>query len=223
MSGQGIVPQAISADSGDVQAAALTAKPDNPFQPAIEQVDGEALYEAQNFAVPEAQVLASPAGRRGAEAGEGAVLESGDDPQRAEGQNDEQNTLNDGIDLKWKEFTRDLFHLQNRVRKEPRWIIKHLSTQIKRFQGLKLFSHTEAEFLQLQKQGEDVEVSFFQTAEGAKAYQAAVAFLEKQRPLAPLKWNSLLYKACRDHVVDIGPKGLATSRGSDDSTPFDRI
>ena len=86
----------------------------------------------------------------------------------------QQNTMDDGIDLKWKEFSRDLFHLQNRVRKEPRWIIKHLKAQIKRFQGLKLFSHTEAEFLQLQKQGEDVEVTFYQTAEGAKAYQNAV-------------------------------------------------
>lgn len=33
----------------------------------------------------------------------------------------------------------------------------------------------------------------------------------------------MLYKASRDHVLDIGPKGMTTSRGSDDSMPFDRI
>lgn len=58
----------------------------------------------------------------------------------------QSTTLNDGIDMKWKEFTRELFHLQNKVRKEPRWIIKHFKAQVKRFQGLKLFSHTEAEY-----------------------------------------------------------------------------
>lgn len=59
--------------------------------------------------------------------------------------------------------------------------------------------------------------------EGVKAYQNAITFLEKQRPLPPLKWNSLLYKASRDHVTDIGPKGMTTSKGSDASTPFERI
>lgn len=32
-----------------------------------------------------------------------------------------------------------------------------------------------------------------------------------------------MYKACRDHVLDIGPKGLTTTRGSDSSAPTDRI
>lgn len=74
MSGQGIVPRAISVDSGDVQAAALAAKPDKQLQSAeIAQADVEALQEAQNFAVPEAQTTAAPADQSSAGAGEGAA------------------------------------------------------------------------------------------------------------------------------------------------------
>jgi len=47
--------------------------------------------------------------------------------------------------------------------------------------------------------------------------------LEKQKPLPPLEWNSLLYMACRDHTKDIGPKGLTTIKGTDGSMPTDRI
>lgn len=67
------------------------------------------------------------------------------------------------IDQKHKEFAKELFHLQNKVRKEPKWLIKHLRMQIKRFQGLKLYSHTEQEFIKLSKQKQDVTVTFVQT------------------------------------------------------------
>jgi hypothetical protein len=37
------------------------------------------------------------------------------------------------IDQKHKDFAKELFHLQNKARKEPKWAIKHLKSQIKRF------------------------------------------------------------------------------------------
>jgi len=61
------------------------------------------------------------------------------------------------------------------------------------------------------------------THEGPKAYQHALSFLEKQRPLKPIKWSDELYNACRDHAYDVGPKGMTSSRGSDGSYPTKRI
>lgn len=127
------------------------------------------------------------------------------------------------IDQKHKDFARELFQLQNKARKEPKWLIKHLKTQIKRFQGLKLYSHTEQEFIKLSKQKQAVTVTFVQTHEGQKAYQDAIGYLEKQRAMPPLKWSQQLYKACKDHAVDVGPRGITSSTGSDASQPIDRI
>ena len=74
MSGQGIVPQAISVDSGDVQPSGLIGKPEKLFQSVeIEQANEDGQQEAQNFAVPEAYAQAPPVGQSSASASEGAA------------------------------------------------------------------------------------------------------------------------------------------------------
>jgi uncharacterized protein YkwD len=37
------------------------------------------------------------------------------------------------------------------------------------------------------------------------------------------KWNEVLMMAARDHVFDIGEKGIVSSMGSNGSLPTDRI
>ena len=42
-------------------------------------------------------------------------------------------------------------------------------------------------------------------------------------PLKPLKWSEGLALAARDHCNDIGPSGVQSSVGRDQSSMFDRI
>lgn len=61
------------------------------------------------------------------------------------------------------------------------------------------------------------------TNEGASAVREAIRVLERMQPLPPFEMNNLLYKAARDHVNDIGPKGLVSHSGSDGSNMAQRI
>lgn len=83
------------------------------------------------------------------------------------------------MDQHWKKFSKGIFDLQNKVRKDPRWFITHLKKQVRRFQGLKLYSHTKEEVEKLQKENKPITLSFVHTHEGPKAYQHALSFLEK--------------------------------------------
>ena len=61
------------------------------------------------------------------------------------------------------------------------------------------------------------------TKEGKAPYLEAIAFLKKQKPVGALKNSAGLMKACRDHVLDQGPKGTTGHTGSDGSSPFVRM
>lgn len=91
------------------------------------------------------------------------------------------NIINPYIQKNWKKFATDIFDYQNQLRKDPKHIIPHLDKVMKRFKGLKLYNEEGT--------------SFMTTKEGAKAYQDAIAFLRKQKPMAPLKWNDDLSMA----------------------------
>ena len=69
----------------------------------------------------------------------------------------------------------------------------------------------------------NVKIKCLQTREGPKAYEEAIKFLEKQKTLRPMKWQPELYKASKDHVQDIGPRGTISSIGSDGEGPSQRI
>jgi len=51
---------------------------------------------------------------------------------------------------------------------------------------------------------------------------AIVYLSERAKPKNELKYSKGLSKACRDHVLDIGPKGKFGHEGSDGSTPDTR-
>lgn len=61
------------------------------------------------------------------------------------------------------------------------------------------------------------------TEEGPAALEEAIAFLEKAKPIGPLRWNEGLSRAARDHVRDQGPSGETGHRGTTGSTLQQRL
>jgi len=61
------------------------------------------------------------------------------------------------------------------------------------------------------------------TLEGITAVDEAIAFLKKVDPLPALSASRPLTLSARDHVKDIGPRGITGHAGSDGSQPIDRI
>jgi uncharacterized protein YkwD len=61
------------------------------------------------------------------------------------------------------------------------------------------------------------------TREGTRAVDEAIAFLERQAPLAPLEPAALLARAARDHVVEQGPTGATGHLSGDGADPRDRV
>jgi hypothetical protein len=61
------------------------------------------------------------------------------------------------------------------------------------------------------------------TYEGKAAFEEAIEFLKRQKPVGKLTENDKLSQACIDHLNDIGPKGLCSHDGTDGSNPTDRI
>ena len=61
------------------------------------------------------------------------------------------------------------------------------------------------------------------TKEGVAAVDEAIAFLERQPPLAPLAPSTVLAKAATDHVSAQGPEGKFGHYSSDGSSPGDRV
>jgi len=46
------------------------------------------------------------------------------------------------------------------------------------------------------------------TKEGSSAVQEAIDYLKRLGAVRELRWNNELYTASREHVLDIGSKGL---------------
>lgn len=61
------------------------------------------------------------------------------------------------------------------------------------------------------------------TDEGVAALDEAIAFLEEQKPIGPLRFNEGLARAARLHARDIGPRGALEHVGADGSRLSDRL
>ena len=61
------------------------------------------------------------------------------------------------------------------------------------------------------------------TFEGLKAVDEAIAFLKKAEPVPALSPSRPLTLSARDHVKDLGPRGMTGHVGADTSQPADRI
>ena len=109
----------------------------------------------------------------------------------------------------WDKFSKEIFEQQNKVRVNPKVYIGYLEKCLGRFKGKILYSEDNK--------------SFIETKEGPSAYTEAIEYLRTQRGMPEFKWSPILMKAAKDHVNDIGPKGLVSSMGSNGSLPTDRI
>lgn len=55
-------------------------------------------------------------------------------------------------------------------------------------------------------------------------YKEAISFLKSiKEPLGEIQWNECLEMAAKDHLKDIGPKGILSHTGSDKSNYKQRI
>ena len=62
----------------------------------------------------------------------------------------------------------------------------------------------------------------FMTEEGVSACEELIVFLTNQEPVGQLKWSEEMRQASKDHVEDIGAKGMTGHRGSDGSNTKSR-
>lgn len=113
-----------------------------------------------------------------------------------------------GKEINYEEIESDLFQLHNELRTKPQNFLPKLRNLLPYFKD-KIFTVP----------GEDP----IQTFEGASAVEEAINFLKSQKPVPELTLNDEITKSCRDHIEDIGPKGMTTHEGSDGSNIGDRI
>lgn len=106
------------------------------------------------------------------------------------------------------EMDQQIFDLVNRVRQDPLAFVPHLQEMLGRFEGL------------LMKQPGKTTL---RTKEGASAVNEAIEYLKRLQSVRELRWNEELYTAAREHVTDIGPKGLVQHESSDGTSVKERL
>lgn len=111
-------------------------------------------------------------------------------------------------EVNYEEIESELFQLINELRTKPQNFLPKLRNLLTNFKG-KIFVIPGEEPIQ--------------TFEGISAVEEAIDFLKTQKPVPELALNEEITKACRDHIEDIGPKGMTTHEGSDGSNIGDRI
>ena len=108
----------------------------------------------------------------------------------------------------FEEIETELFQLHNELRTKPQNFLPKLRDLLPHFKD-KVFTIPGEEPIQ--------------TFEGVSAIEEAINFIKTQKPVQELTLNEEITKACRDHIEDIGPKGMTTHEGSDGSNISDRI
>ena len=113
-----------------------------------------------------------------------------------------------GKEINYEEIESELFQLHNELRTKPQNFLPKLRDLLPHFKD-KIFSIP----------GEDP----IQTFEGITAVEEAIDFLKTQKPVKELTLNEDLTKACKDHLEDIGPKGMTSHEGINGTNIGDRI
>ena len=110
--------------------------------------------------------------------------------------------------IDYEEIEKEIIKKHNELRSNPQSFIPKLKESLNHFRE-KIYH----------KPGEDP----IQTYEGPEAIEEAIDFLQNQKPVCKLNYNEHISLACKDHVHDIGVKGLTTHEGSDGKNISDRI
>ena len=110
--------------------------------------------------------------------------------------------------IDYEELEKEIFQLHNELRLNPQSFIPKLKESLNHFRE-KIYH----------KPGEDP----IQTYEGPQAIEEAIEFLKSQKSVGKLEYDKNISLACKDHVQDIGSKGMTTHEGSDGKNISDRI
>ena len=110
--------------------------------------------------------------------------------------------------IDYNQLSKEILQGTNHLRTDPKSFIPKLEATMKQFKGTILSKPMEYAV---------------QTVEGKDAFIDAINFLKNQKPVPTLQYDERLSKSSRDHVADLGPKGLASHEGSDGKSVYDRI
>ena len=103
-----------------------------------------------------------------------------------------------------------IFKYINQFRMNPKQLAQHLE-QLKQYLDIPTNILSEPNKVQIQM------------VERIEAFNDAISFLKSIKPLEPLTWDENLAKSAKEHVEDIGPKGLLQYQSSDGTEPEERI
>lgn len=104
---------------------------------------------------------------------------------------------------------RAIFRDTNRLRTDPKSFLPYLEARLSHFRENTVWTPGV-------KVGEI-------TKEGPAAVQEAIDFIKTMKPVAKLRWSKEMAMACRDHVVDVGPKGATGHNNTDGTTTWQRL
>lgn len=110
------------------------------------------------------------------------------------------------IDL--EKLAKEIFTEHNYLRKNPQSYIEKLERVSRNYKG-KYLRHP-------------MEIPI-ETYEGIQGIKDTIEFLKNQKPVKELIYSEELSLAARDHVIDIGDKGISGHMGSNKSTLNERI
>ena len=110
--------------------------------------------------------------------------------------------------IDYNEIEEDIFNCHNDCRTNPHNYISKLKEILNYFKDKTYHHPYENPIL---------------TYEGTDSVEEAIQYIKSLKPLEPLQYSKEISKACRDHISDIGPKGLMSHEGSDGTNITDRV
>jgi len=111
-------------------------------------------------------------------------------------------------DINFEELNQNILIEHNRLRTDPQSYIPILHKHLDYFKDKILTRPND---------------NSFQTNEGSSAVEEAIKFLELAKPTYALTFDLRLHTSAKDHILDIGSKGLLSHEGSDGKNVSDRI
>lgn len=111
-------------------------------------------------------------------------------------------------EINYEELENELLRQHNEIRTNPKNYISKLRDCLNYYKD-KIYH----------KPDEDP----IQTYEGISAVKEAIQFLRNQKSVHELTLNKDISKACKDHINDIGPKGLTNHEGSTRTNIGERV
>lgn len=112
------------------------------------------------------------------------------------------------MEIDYEELAKNVYKSLNKIRTQPFSFIPELKLWKSKFRKERLYLLNE---------------NPLETFEGVKGVEEAISFLRIQKPVKELNYREELFKAAKDHAVDIGKNGLIGHEGSNGNLLADRI